>query len=113
MEQRREPRVSISQPVRLTLLEGLPDRRVSLEATVENASESGLRLLVDQAITLGTAVRLDLENTLILGEIRYCQQAGDRYAVGLHLEHSLNDLASLNNLVSRLVPSGSRERVNS
>ncbi len=50
----------------------------------------------------GGAVRIDWNNSLALGEIRYCVREGTWHVLGVEMEHSLPDLTSLARLAERL-----------
>ena len=79
-------RCETGQPVKVTLLEA-----GRLECIGEAASLSGrvMRLLLDRAVPPGAALKVEWDDTLVLGEVCHCGPAGDRYSVGLMLEHSL------------------------
>lgn len=63
-----------------------------------------MRLIVPRDISVGTAMRLDFENQLVLGEVCYCQAAGDSsFIIGLELEQSLSNLDDLARLVRALI----------
>jgi hypothetical protein len=55
---------------------------------------------------VGTAVKAECNDTLLLGEVCHCQPANGQYAVGLKLEHSLLDTAELARLAERLLEEG-------
>lgn len=66
-----------------------------------------MQLYTEEPIPLDSAVqvemKIDEQDALLLGEVRYCLPEGARFRVGLHLEHSLLDLTSLGRLVHRLL----------
>ncbi len=107
MERRTEDRVSANQPVNLTLLGETPEQSRKLTASMTNFSGRGMQLYTNQSVPLDVPVRVDLRidgnDALVLGEVRYCQREGSRYLVGLSLEHSLLDLTSIGRLVHRLI----------
>lgn len=100
MELRREPRFETPQPVRLTVL---GDQQTELFGNVVNLSGTGMRLIVNGAIPQGTAVKLELEERLLLAEVCYCEPMGDDYAVGLNLEQSLVHTQELARLAAKLL----------
>ncbi len=107
MERRTEDRVTATQPVQLKVLgESVGQARV-LPASMSNFSGRGMQLYTEEPIPLDSAVqvemKIDEQDALLLGEVRYCLPEGARFRVGLHLEHSLLDLTSLGRLVHRLL----------
>ena len=74
--------------VRLTILGG--ERRM-LPAEVAELAGDQMRLVLDEAVPINTAVHLEFEESLLLGEVRFCRQEGWRYVVGIHLRHALRE----------------------
>jgi hypothetical protein len=94
MDKRCEPRFSAEQSVAITTLGRSPHRQT---ATIRNASESGLGLFVKTAIPPGTALRVELDDAIMLGEAMYCRPMETGHFVGVQLEqvlHGLNELHS-------------------
>ncbi|HAX42829.1 MAG TPA: hypothetical protein DCY80_09780 [Solibacterales bacterium] len=100
MDRRRHPRFPVNTPVRLTTLLG---EAVTADARLEQLSGAGARIVSPIALPAGTPLRLDLPDTLLLGECVHCQPDGDRFSLGVHLEHSLGCLGELRRLMSALV----------
>jgi len=100
VDRRTEPRFELDQTVVLTIL-GDTDR--SLPAKLKNLSGRGLRLITDIPIKLGTAVRIDVGDSMLLGEVCYCSSSPDGLVCGVQLEQALNSVADLTRLVSRLM----------
>ncbi len=100
MDRRSEPRVEINQTAELTIL-GEPDRKVT--ALLKNLSGRGLSVLTDCAIPLGTPVRLDVNDSVMLGEICYCASTSEGLICGIQLEQALHSVADLTRLVARLM----------
>jgi hypothetical protein len=86
MENRREPRIDIAQPVTVTNLD-LP--AYGLVGRIANFSANGTRLILAQAMARGTMVKVEWGTTILLGEIIYCLPEGSEFAVGLKLEEAL------------------------
>jgi hypothetical protein len=63
------------------------------------------------AIALGTLVRVDLNKTLMLGEICYAEPDGEGFAIGLRLEHSLLQTEGLERLRQRFAEELQDDRV--
>ena len=92
MEPRAEVRFAIDQRVALVILGGKEIRKT---ARVRNASPGGLQLMTDCSIPAGSAIEIELDNSLALGEVIYCRDEGDHSILGVRLEHVLNGLAEL------------------
>jgi len=92
MNQRREPRLAAEQAVWITLFGKMETR---IPGYIRNISGRGVGLEVGQPIETGTALKVDIPDTLLLGEAIYCRQEGDRYYIGVELEHALYGLAEL------------------
>jgi hypothetical protein len=63
-------------------------------ATLKNLSGRGLRLITGCAIQLGTAVRIDINDSVLLGEVCYCSSTPDGLVCGVQLEQALNSVVS-------------------
>lgn len=62
-----------------------------------------MRVRVPRPVPAGTAIRVEVEDQILLGEACYCQSLlGGQYAIGLQLEQSLNNLEDLSRLVKAL-----------
>jgi len=73
MEQRREARFPAQQPIRVTVI-GQPT--IHLDACVKNVSGRGIGIETERALPTGTAVKLVLEDDLLMGEVIYCRWRG-------------------------------------
>jgi len=100
MERRAETRIPWNCAVRLTLLSNPPEH---FEATLVNVSGRGARLKMDRPLECDSAVRIDLENGLLLGEVCYCASDGDGFGIGIQLEHSLLNLAEVTRMRNRVL----------
>ena len=92
MEQRAAVRFAIDQPVAVMVLGG---KEIRETARVRNVSEAGVQLVSDRVIPAGSAIKIELDNALALGEVVYCVAEGDHSVLGIKLEHVLNGLAEL------------------
>jgi c-di-GMP-binding flagellar brake protein YcgR len=101
---RREPRIEVSQPVQVTILQ---KPETQLRGHVLNISGRGMRLLLDRPVTSGIPIKIRWENTLVLGEVCYCQRLpeGKEFAVGLRLEHCLTNTVEIARLAHKLLGS--------
>ena len=109
MEHRREQRVPTEQPVSLTVL-GDPEKR--LTATVKNASGRGLGLISPESVPSGAAVKIEIGDSIFLGEAMYCRVMEDGYYLGVELTEVLSGLAALSRMAQefaeQLEPSAAR-----
>jgi hypothetical protein len=100
MERRREPRIEIDHTVQLTVF-GTTNVRVPARAL--DFSGRGLKLAVERAVALGSAVKVETEDSLFLGEVCHCGPAETGFVLGLELQQALVGLRELAILNSRLV----------
>ena len=70
MDQRREPRFAANQSITVTLLG--KDARTE-NATVRNASSRGLAIALPNPIAPSTALKIEFEDSFVLGEAVYCR----------------------------------------
>jgi hypothetical protein len=92
MDHRREPRFHADQPVRVTLLTDPPTR---LDARVRNASGRGLGLMTPAQVAPGSAIRIEIDDDVVLGEAIYCRAEGEGYFIGVELDQVLVGLSQL------------------
>ena len=111
MEQRREHRVPTEQPIVLTVLGDLERR---LTATIKNASGRGLGIISPEFVPLGAAVKLEIGDSIFLGESMYCKSMEDAYFLGIELTEVLCGLAALSRMSQefseQLDPLATRQR---
>jgi hypothetical protein len=81
----------------------LPEEDAPAAATVESLNAHRVRLRTGVVIAPGTPVRLDLDESLYLGEVSHCEPGGGGYLVSVELRHSLLHLPALHTLVDRLL----------
>jgi len=106
VERRKEPRLSTAQSARLTILDHV---RASLRAEVMDFSGRGMRLRTSFEIPMGTAVRIDIEDSLLLGEVCHCVQVDDHYEAGIKLDQVLSGLHDLEEINRNLVGEENRK----
>lgn len=92
MNQRRDSRFQTDQPIQITVF-GLPD--IQVQAKVKNISGRGVGLEVERPLAIGAALKIPLDDAILLGEVIYCRAQGGGYYVGIELEHALFGLADL------------------
>lgn len=82
----------------------LDEPPVKLKGQVVNVSGGGFQLVANRQIRLNAAVRVDMVDAVLLGEVCHCrQQEGGLWAVGLESQQILlhtNDFAQLMNSIS-------------
>jgi hypothetical protein len=103
VERRKELRYQPNQEIRLTVL-GDDSHRVP--ARIINFSGRGISLAVEQPVRTGDAIRLDMEDSLLLGEVAYCQAQDGKFAIGVHLHEVIPSLSALANLVANVMSDG-------
>jgi hypothetical protein len=101
MEQRREPRFQADEPVVVTVLS---EPEVRMEARVKNASGRGLGLLTAAPLSPGAAIRIDIDDSMVLAEAIYCRDDGDGYFVGVELDQVLVGLTELGRILEGFSP---------
>jgi hypothetical protein len=92
MNQRREPRFEADQSIWITLF-GEPEIR--LPARVKNVSARGVGLELQGPVAVGTALKIELDDSLLLGEVIYCREDEASSYVGVELEQALFGLREL------------------
>jgi hypothetical protein len=60
-----------------------------------NISGSGMRIVVDRPLPVNAAVRVDLENSMFLAEVCYCNRDGATHTIGLTVDQVLHDTPDL------------------
>ncbi len=101
MEQRREPRFQADQPVVVTVLN---DTEIRLEARVRDASGRGLGLLSPVPVPPGAAIRIEMEDSIVLGEAIYCRREREGHFIGIELDQVLVGLTELGKTLSAFGP---------
>lgn len=72
---------------------------------LQDLSEGGARILSPFPIRTGTPVRLDVDDSILLGEAVYCARDGSGCSVGLQFEQCLGRVSDLQRLVDALLGS--------
>jgi signal transduction histidine kinase len=79
---RNERRFAVSQVAQVTVL-GRPEAQYL--ARISDVSRNGMRLVVDQGVPSGAAVKVEWDDRILLGNIRYRARQGSGYTLGLEL----------------------------
>jgi len=99
MDKRREPRFKADQPVAVTVLSE-PEMR--LEGRVVDASGRGLGLVTPIPLPPGAAIRIEMDDSMVLGESIYCRSDGDGHFTGVELDQVLVGLTELSRNLTAL-----------
>jgi len=86
----------------------LAPTNLSLQGVIANMSGRGLQLWTNAPLGTGMLVRVENHQFLLLGEVCYCQKQGQRWRVGIQLEHALTHLVQLARLNRRLLAEEAR-----
>jgi hypothetical protein len=90
MDVRREPRFSISGPIKVTLLSS-PER--DLDPVLLDISATGLKLIAPESLAVDEIVSIAAEDHLALADVRYSQPRGDKFTIGCERIHLLNKVS--------------------
>jgi hypothetical protein len=92
MDQRREPRFIAEQSVVVTVL---GEHETQHAGRILNASGRGLAIEMPCAVAPGTAIKIDGDDSMLLGETVYCKGGQGSYLLGVELEQMLCGLTEL------------------
>jgi hypothetical protein len=82
-ERRREPRFPTNDLAEVTIL---AERSLPVSGQVQDVSRSGIRISLASSLRLGTLVQITFHRpAVIIGEVRHCRRAGDRFHVGMKI----------------------------
>jgi hypothetical protein len=91
-DQRQAPRVPLDHTA-LVSVAGAPDQ--VLHGEIRNLSEGGTQVWLEQPMPPSTLVKIEYNDSLLLGEVVYCQQEQSGWLVGVQIEHGLFELTAL------------------
>ena len=106
VERRRHPRFRQNEAISLTLLGS--DGQI-VNGVIVDASEAGMRLWSPELLSTGSLVKLESEDTLLLGEVCYSHIAaadfflGPGFLMGIELSRALYGLTELRRLNHNLL----------
>jgi hypothetical protein len=100
MERRREARIRADKPVELTVL---GNEEASGPAQVTEFSGHGLQVVLHRPIPVNSAIKVEGEDWLMLGEVCYCRQEGIHFVAGLKIDQTLENLDELSKLNENLL----------
>ena len=104
MERRKEQRVSLSESVRVTILGEQP---ITADGELINLSGKGARIAVPAVIAPGTLLRVDMKDSILLGEVSHWRKHGGEIQIGVQIEHVLTNLQQLAKLRDSLLEESS------
>ena len=105
MDRRIESRFHVDESVQVTVLD---QTQPVVAGRLVNLSGKGMRLSLDSEVPVGAPVRVDMDGTMLLGEVCYCYPEGATWALGLRLEHALTHSDDLARLMRQLVGDSTR-----
>jgi hypothetical protein len=91
-DQRQTQRHQLGQPAIVTVLGSATE---VLQGEIRNVSKGGTQLQLPRPIGIGSLVRIEYDNSLILGEVVYCIQEQAFWIAGIRIEHALSGLTAL------------------
>ena len=99
MHSRCEQRLNATLiPVQVT---GLGTLHLQTPGRTLDVSRNGLRIAVPEAIPVGSLLRVELEDSIVFGEVRYCEDRQSWFAIGMFVEEVLLGESQLSRLVVR------------
>ena len=87
MDGRREPRFQIYAPGKLTLVDN-PERE--LNCLLLDVSATGMKVVMDEGLPVDEVVALEVEDHLVLADIRYSEPRGDKFTIGAERIHAVD-----------------------
>jgi len=108
-DQRGAPRLEADAAASVQIL-GTPAgaNGPAMPVTVVDASERGMRLRSAAPMNAGQAVKIEMGDTMFLGEVCYCASASSEgnqsFYLGIVTRECLTGLASLHHLIQALSP---------
>jgi hypothetical protein len=99
VERRRDQRISPQQNAIVLVLGEEAGVSAPLHARIIDISERGMSFKTMEPLPVGAAVRIDLDDNLLLGEVCHCSAMEGGYLCGVELEHVLSRVADLARLV--------------
>lgn len=86
MEHRTEPRSLVSLPIRV-ILPGPPAQ--VLDCRLMDVSATGMRIASDVTLVLEELVAIEVEDQVVLAQIRHCHPEGDKFVAGVRRLHQV------------------------
>jgi hypothetical protein len=90
MDGLREQRFKIYAPAKLTLLDS-PERE--LECLLLDISATGIKFILDENLPVDEVVALEVEDHMVVADVRYSQPRGDEFVIGVERIHAVDKAA--------------------
>lgn len=105
MERRGGSRADIKRLARneLVRIQPLSNGEPGFEATVADVSSRGMRFMADRAAKPDTALKIEFGDTMLLAEVVHCSPSGEKYVLGVRVDHVLSSLSDLLRLQNALL----------
>lgn len=85
------------------MLSILTEPPVRMTALVKNASGRGLGLVTAEPVPAGSAIRIEIEDAVVLGEAIYCRSEAGGHFIGVELDQVLVGLTELGRRLEALM----------
>jgi len=79
------------------------EAEVTQTCSVLGLNGSTMQLKFPHHLTVGSAVKIEADDTISLGEVSYCRREGDGYVVWVELIQALRHVTELSRLARALV----------
>ena len=89
------------EPRSITLLAETGDIR--LPARIAERDGRRLTLILDRAVERDAAIRIDVEDQVLLGEVLWCARMEDGFSADIELDQAITSLHDLSRLVDALM----------
>ena len=105
MERRDDPRLPTELSGSVTRLGRAKDRgpEERLSIWIEDVSEGGIRFVATEALECGSFLVINVEESTLFGQVRYCQGGNSSYTVGVLVERMLMGGTNLSMLLENLL----------
>ena len=100
MERRDDPRLPTELSGSVTRLGGTGE---PLPIRIEDVSEGGVRLIATEALECGSFLVINVDESTLFGQVRYCQGGNSTYTVGVLVERMLMGGSNLSTLIESLL----------
>src|ERR1700681_964845 len=90
VERRASPQSQVFVPARITLLE-VPEREIN--GFLIDASASVIRLVMDEHLHPEQVIGVEVENHLVLADVRHSTPRGSKFTIGAERIHTLQELS--------------------
>ena len=109
VERRKEFRYPANRRAQVRILsEESSGSDIELPCVLLNMSGQGVSIRLDRAIPASAAVRIDLNDSILLGEVCHCEPSGDSFDCGVRLDQALTSVTDLARLMSSIMGESAR-----